>query len=117
MKKSRISHKRKSYVRKKSKKKFGTLPPFPPKVDNYTSREKIGTVFGSLAMREAYLDSTEYDKLTEKIKNSAIKEIRDDTLIKSMVKFLKGQGYDIMPEHIKELLLFYNIAVVLSNKM
>lgn len=105
--------KRKSF----RKRKFGPLPPFPPKVDNYSTQKKIGTVVGSLAIREVYLDHPEYNKLAEKIKNNTIKEIRNDTMIKSIVKFLRGQGYNVSPRNIEELMFWYNIASILSRKM
>lgn len=101
----------------KKRRKFGSLPPFPPKVDEYTTQGKIGTVLGSLAFRKAYLDNPEYEKLARKIQNNSIKEVRDDTLIESFVKFSKEQGYDISYKKIKELLLFYNVASVLSSKI
>ncbi len=114
MRKNKRSHK-KNRKSVKFSRKFG-LPNFPPKIDRNTSTgEQIGTVAGSLALRQAYLDDPEYGNIARDIKNSSIKQLRDDTVIKSIIKFMKKMGHDIKYNSIKKMLAYYNMLVMVTE--
>lgn len=114
MRKNKRSRKKNRKSTKFSR-KFG-LPIFPPKIDRNTSTgEQIGTVAGSLALRQAYLDDPEYGNIAKDIKNSSIKKLRDDTVIKSLIKFMKKRGYVIEYNNVEKMLAYYNMLVMVTK--
>ena len=88
--------KRSGKERSGKKRSFGI--PKIPGVSNYSNKTRAGVVAGSLALRKLYLDDPGYGNLQESLINGAVKKIRDDTAIKSFVKFAKNNGYTNITE-------------------
>jgi hypothetical protein len=116
--KSRKSRKtRKTRKSLKLKKSFG-IPIKIPSVVDYSNKTRVGVVGGSLALRKLYLDDPAYGNLKESVINGIVKKIRDDTAIKSIVKFSVDNGYsNITEKSVRKLYKYWNIAGEISDDL